>query len=62
MITAVARRLSKLSLKCAIEGRFGFANVPAEKISMVRDTYYFASPDTSPTEFIDYLKPSMVQP
>jgi ubiquinone/menaquinone biosynthesis C-methylase UbiE len=32
--------------------RFGAAGVPAEKISMARDTYYFASPDKSPTQFI----------
>ena len=28
--------------------RFGQAGVPKEKISMVKDTYYFASPDKSP--------------
>src|SRR5262249_2562895 len=33
--------------------RFGQAGVPAEKISMARDTYYFASPDRSPAQFID---------
>src|SRR6185436_7660029 len=33
--------------------RFGQAGVPAEKISMVRDTYYFPSPDKTPAEFID---------
>jgi len=32
--------------------RFGQAGVPAEKISMVKDTYYFASPDKSPAQFI----------
>jgi ubiquinone/menaquinone biosynthesis C-methylase UbiE len=32
--------------------RFTQAGVPKEKISMIRDTYYFASPDKSPTEFI----------
>ena len=32
--------------------RFGHAGVPAEKISMVKDTYYFSSPDKSPEEFI----------
>src|SRR5206468_12108817 len=32
--------------------RFGQAGVPKEKISMLKDTYYFASPDNSPTEFI----------
>lgn len=32
--------------------RFGKAGVPAENISMVKDTYYFASPNKSPTQFI----------
>jgi len=32
--------------------RFGQAGVPKENISMVKDTYYFASPDTSPAQFI----------
>ena len=32
--------------------RFGQAGVPLEKISMVKDTFYFVSPD-SPTQFID---------
>jgi len=32
--------------------RFGEAGVPAEKISMVPDTYYFASPGKDPDEFI----------
>ncbi len=32
--------------------RFAQAGVPKEKISMVKDTYYFASPDKSPAEFI----------
>jgi len=36
--------------------RFGQAGVPAEKISMVKDTYYFASPDKSPTQFIDLFE------
>jgi ubiquinone/menaquinone biosynthesis C-methylase UbiE len=36
--------------------RFGQAGVPAEKISMVRDTYYFASPDKTPAEFIDLFE------
>jgi len=43
--------------------RFGQAGVPKEKISMVKDTYYFASPDKSPTQFIDlfekYYGPTM---
>lgn len=37
-------------------GRFGAAGIPAAKISMVRDTYYFASPDKSPTEFIQLFE------
>jgi ubiquinone/menaquinone biosynthesis C-methylase UbiE len=32
--------------------RFGQAGVPKEKISMVRDTFYFTSPDKSPAEVI----------
>jgi ubiquinone/menaquinone biosynthesis C-methylase UbiE len=33
--------------------RFVKAGVPAERISMVADTYYFASPDKSPEQFIE---------
>lgn len=33
--------------------RFGQAGVPAESISMVRDTFYFRSPGKSPTQFIE---------
>jgi ubiquinone/menaquinone biosynthesis C-methylase UbiE len=33
--------------------RFGQAGVPAEKISFVRDTFRFSSPDKSPAEFIE---------
>jgi ubiquinone/menaquinone biosynthesis C-methylase UbiE len=36
--------------------RFGKAGVPQEKISMVKDTYYFASPEKSPTQFIDLFE------
>ena len=43
--------------------RFGQAGVPAEKISMVKDTYYFASPDKNPAQFIElfenYYGPTM---
>jgi ubiquinone/menaquinone biosynthesis C-methylase UbiE len=43
--------------------RFGQAGVPKEKITMVKDTYYFAHPDKSPTEFIElferYYGPTM---
>jgi ubiquinone/menaquinone biosynthesis C-methylase UbiE len=33
--------------------RFGQAGVPQEKISMARDTYYFASPYKGPAQFIE---------
>ena len=36
--------------------RFGQAGVPREKISVVPDTYYFASPDKSPTQFIELFE------
>jgi SAM-dependent methyltransferase len=36
--------------------RFGQAGVPPEKISMTRDTFYFASPDKSPEHFIDLFR------
>jgi SAM-dependent methyltransferase len=36
--------------------RFARAGVPAEKISMVKDTYYFASPDKSPAEFVNLFE------
>ena len=36
--------------------RFGQAGVPKKKISMVKDTYYFASPDKSPTQFIELFE------
>ena len=36
--------------------RFGQAGVPAEKISMVKDTYYFASPHKSPAQFIELFE------
>jgi ubiquinone/menaquinone biosynthesis C-methylase UbiE len=43
--------------------RFVQAGVPKEKISMVRDTFQFRSPDKSPTYFIDqfsrYYGPTM---
>ncbi len=32
--------------------RFGQAGVPAKNISMVKDRYYFASPDKNPIQFI----------
>jgi ubiquinone/menaquinone biosynthesis C-methylase UbiE len=36
--------------------RFGQAGVPKENISMVKDTFYFASPDKSPTQFIELFE------
>jgi SAM-dependent methyltransferase len=36
--------------------RFGQAGVPRERISLVPDTYYFASPDKSPTQFIELFE------
>src|SRR5437773_777725 len=36
--------------------RFSQAGVPKENISMVKDTYYFASPDKTPTQFIDLFE------
>lgn len=33
--------------------RFGQAGVPRENISMVKDTFYFISPDKSPTDLIE---------
>src|SRR5207245_9443347 len=36
--------------------RFRHAGVPAESISMTKDTYYFASPDKSPAEFIELFE------
>lgn len=36
--------------------RFGQAGVPAEKISMVKDTWNFASSDISPTDLIEIFR------
>lgn len=36
--------------------RFGQAGVPKEKISMVRDTFVFTSPELSPTDFIEIFR------
>ena len=36
--------------------RFGQASVPKEKISMVKDTYSFISPDKSPAEVIESFR------
>lgn len=36
--------------------RFGQAGVPKEKISLVKDTFYFMSPDQSPTQLIESFR------
>ncbi|MFM2125175.1 MAG: hypothetical protein RL328_1626 [Acidobacteriota bacterium] len=36
--------------------RFGEAGVPKENVTMERDTYYFASAEKSPAEFIDLFE------
>src|SRR5438132_13518214 len=36
--------------------RFGQAGVPREKISMIKDTYSFVSPDKSPADLIELLE------
>ncbi len=36
--------------------RFGQAGVPPENISLLKDTYYFASPDKTPAQFIDLFE------
>src|SRR5712692_6867215 len=36
--------------------RFGKAGEPKEKISMLKDTYSFVSPEVGPTEFIDLFR------
>ncbi len=36
--------------------RFGKAGVPAENISMVKDVFLFASPETSPAQLIDLFR------
>ena len=36
--------------------RFGQAGVPADRVSMVRDTFSFASPDKGPAELIDLFR------
>ena len=36
--------------------RFGQAGVSKEKISMLKDTYSFTSPEVGPTEFIDLFR------
>jgi ubiquinone/menaquinone biosynthesis C-methylase UbiE len=36
--------------------RFGQAGVPKEKISMDKDTFYFMSPDKSPTDLVELFR------
>jgi hypothetical protein len=36
--------------------RFAQAGVPAEKITMVKDTYYFAHPEKTPVQFIELFE------
>ena len=36
--------------------RFGQAGVPKENVSMIKDTYYFASPDKTPAQFIEQFE------
>jgi hypothetical protein len=43
-------------LEANIIERFGQAGVPKEQISMVKDTYYFLSPDKSPAEVVELFK------
>ena len=43
-------------VKSHIIERFAQAGVPREKISLVPDTYYFASPDKSPLQFIELFE------
>jgi ubiquinone/menaquinone biosynthesis C-methylase UbiE len=43
-------------LESSITERFGKAGILNEKISMAKDTYYFASPDQSPAQFIDLFE------
>jgi len=39
-----------------IVDRFGQAGVPKEKISMVKETYHFISPDNGPAQIIDLFR------
>src|SRR6185369_13086943 len=36
--------------------RFGHAGVPKEKVSIVKDTFYFISPDKKPTQLIESFR------
>lgn len=39
-----------------IAERFGKAGIPAERVSMTKDTFYFTSPDRSPERFIELFR------
>jgi hypothetical protein len=39
-----------------VTSNFGQAGVPPEKISMVKDTFYFESPDKSPADLIESFR------
>jgi ubiquinone/menaquinone biosynthesis C-methylase UbiE len=43
-------------VESAIIERFGQAGVPKEKVAMVKDTYYFASAEQTPTRFIELFE------
>jgi len=43
-------------VESGIVERFGQAGVSREKVSMVRDRYYFASPEKGPAELVDLLE------
>jgi ubiquinone/menaquinone biosynthesis C-methylase UbiE len=43
-------------LEAHVTERFGQAGVPSDKISMVKDTYHFESPDKTPEDFIDLFE------
>ena len=36
--------------------RFGKAGIPAERIAMVKDTFFFAAPNVSPAQYIDLFR------
>jgi hypothetical protein len=36
--------------------RFGKAGIPADKVSMTKDTFYFTSPDQSPEHFMELFR------
>jgi ubiquinone/menaquinone biosynthesis C-methylase UbiE len=46
----------KWGVESDIVDRFGEAGIPKEKITLAKDTYYFAHSDKGPTEFIELFK------